>query len=743
MEQQPVPTSSNALNHSEVAPQNTDALETGYESLAKKNKSGYQTLDILVDGVTCALCIQKIESALTQKKDVKNAHINFSSGRLSIEWDGPASWANDFVLTVEDLGYGTHPYDERSAAAASQSEERFLLLCLGVAGFAMGNIMLLSVSVWSTTTETMGIGTRDLLHWISALIALPTILFSGRPFFRSALKALSHGQTNMDVPISIAILLAGGMSVFETFNHGEHVYFDSAVMLMFFLLIGRYLDFKARENARSSAADLLSSFQGFATVLEGSHTKRVLIRDLKEGMTVRVAAGESFPVDGTIQEGQSTVDTSLITGETLPRDIGPEQNVHAGTLNIAAPVTMQVSKVAKDSLLSDIVRLMDKAGQTQSAYVRIADKAAKLYTPVVHTMALLAFLGWLIIGQMPWQDALMIGVTVLIITCPCALGLAVPVVQVLATGLLMKRGVFVKSGDAFERLATIDTALFDKTGTLTQGRLRLLDHKDEKTLQLAASLAAHSQHPLSKALCEAFDGPLLKIDHVQELEGKGLRGDYNGQSLQLGSRNWCGDHKAPATESIELWLKIDDQSYHCFYFEDSLRPDVPEMVQSFEREDIRCALISGDRQAVVEKIASDSGIDEFYFEQNPLQKYEILESLQNKQHKALMVGDGLNDAPVLTGAHVSIAPGTAIDMAQNAADIIFMGEKIAPVFLSYKIAKQTQKLVKQNFTLAVMYNFIAIPLAVMGFVTPFLAAIAMSASSLLVISNSFRIKLTA
>ena len=713
-------------------------VTSGYESLAHKNDEGAYELSVLVSGVHCAGCIQKIESSLAQEQDIHQARLNFSTRRLSIVWDGDADRANDYVHTVEALGYGVLPYDTEAEKSETKAEERFLLLCLGVAGFAMGNIMLLSVGVWSTSMETMGTATRGLMHWVMAGIALPTVLFSGRPFFRSALKALSTGHTNMDVPISLALILASGMSLFEVINHGEHVYFDSAVMLMFFLLIGRYLDFRARKNARSTATDLLSTLSGFARVIEGDKTRQVLIRDLQEGMHVRVAAGEQFPIDGVVTVGTSEVDTSLVTGETLPREIAGGMDVFAGTLNLSAPVTIKVAKVAEDSLLADIVRLMEKAGQGQARYVRLADKAAKLYTPVVHTFAALAFLGWFFLGGLVWQDALLIAVTVLIITCPCALGLAVPVVQVLASGRLMKNGVLVKAGDALERLARIDTVLLDKTGTLTRGRPELEGQYNDSDLQLAASIAAHSTHPLSRAL--AYDDTLLEIKNVQEHPGKGLEGIYDGKTVQLGSRAYCGDQNTPPSENLELWLSIAGENPVAFHFTDHLREDTSHVISQLKKTGLNPIMLSGDRQSVADKISKEAGIERVYAEQTPPEKFAVLEDLKHEGHKILMVGDGLNDAPVLAGADVSMAPGTAIDMAQNAADIVFMGDRLAPVYETYQTACLTQKLVKQNFALAVVYNIIAVPLALAGLVTPLIAAIAMSGSSLIVIANSFRLR---
>ncbi len=711
-------------------------VESGYETLVQQNNEGQHEISVLVSGATCAGCIQKIESSLAKEQNIRHVRLNFSTRRLAIAWEGAPDESNGFVHIVRSLGYGVQPFDPKSSQNDTENENRFLLLCLGVAGFSMGNIMLLSVGVWSTSGETMGMATREFLHWVSAIIALPTILFSGRPFFRSALKALKGGHTNMDVPISIALMLAGSMSLYETVNHGEHVYFDSAVMLIFFLLIGRYLDFMARNNARSTATDLLSTLSGFATVVENEQSRQILIRDVKEDMNIRVNTGEKFPVDGIIIDGTSTVDTSLVTGETMPFDIQVKDEVYAGTMNISAPVTIKVARAADDSLLADIVRLMEKATQGQARYVRLADKAAQLYTPIVHSFAALAFLGWWLIGGLVWQEALMISITVLIITCPCALGLAVPVVQVLATSMLMKKNILVKSGDALERLARIDTVLLDKTGTLTLGQPQL-DGKNEY-LKLAASIAAHSNHPLSKAL--KYDGDLFHIKDVKEHAGKGLEGVFKGQAIRLGAQRWCGNPNAPSSGKPELWLQIDGKDPHCFYFTDPLRSDTAETISKLKNDGITPIMISGDRLETVNNVAKEAGIDDIHAQQTPIEKSEILHQLKEQGHNIMMVGDGLNDAPVLAAADVSMAPGTAIDMAQNAADIVFMGDKFSPVHHTYKVACHAQSLVKQNFTLAVLYNLIAVPMALCGIVTPLIAALAMSGSSLLVIANSFKLR---
>lgn len=723
---------------------------------AKKTATASQSysLSVLVTGVHCAGCIRKIESGLLSQDHVTHARLNFSTGRLAIEWSGTASEADGYVALIESFGYHVHPYDPDASYKENEAEEKFLLMCLGVAGFAAGNIMLLSVGLWSTDAATMGGAMRDFLHWISALIAIPALLFSARPFYQSAIGALRKGHANMDVPITLALFLAAAMSLYETIRHGEHIYFDSAIMLMFFLLIGRYLDFRARKNARSTATDLLGKLSGFATVLENGQPRSLPVKQVTEGMVLRVAAGESFPVDGRIESGESEADMALVTGETMPEPLHKGRAVYAGTVNISAPVTMIASAPAEDSLLADIIKLMEQAGQGQAKYVRIADRAAKLYTPLVHTAAALAFLFWWGYMGAAWQDALLIAVTVLIITCPCALGLAVPVVQVLASGRLMKHGILVKAGDALERLAAVDMVLLDKTGTLTHGLMELEPPPngtpyDPQTLQRAASLAAHSAHPLSKALTASFAGELLPLENVREISGKGVEAHYNGSTIRLGQIAWCAEigqdsaANIPQNETFGPILALAQRGapIQIFTFTDHLRSDAAATIKALEQEHLTPILLSGDRPEVVAHIAAQAGITEYHGGQTPPDKYNFLQEKRNQGHTIMMVGDGLNDAPVLAGADISMAPGTAITLAQNAADIVFMGEKLAPVYEAHQTATRAQRLVKQNFMLAICYNIVAVPLALTGAVTPLIAALAMSGSSLLVITNSFRLKL--
>lgn len=711
----------------------------GFAALAHDLGDDEHSLTLGVEGIHCASCIRLIENALSTGEGVSEARVNMSTERMTVRWHGPKERADALATSVTKLGYKLHALTDEAAPQTDQ--EKRLLRAIAVSGFAAANMMLLSMGLWASTTETMGMATRELMHWISALIAMPTVIYAGQPFFNSALGVLKERRTNMDVPISLAVILATAMSLFETMNKGEHVYFDSAVMLLFFLLIGRYLDARAKGKARSSAVQLLGRLQGFATVEEGGKTVQMPMRDLREGMMVRVAMGENIPADGVVVSGASSADLSLITGETVPESIGEGSEVFAGTLNISAPIRVQVSKASEKSLLSEIVKLMEVAEQGQSQYVRLADAAARLYTPVIHSMGALTFLGWWLVMQAPWQVSLLNAVTVLIITCPCALGLAVPVVQVLASGRLMKRGILLKSGDALEKMARIDRVVFDKTGTLTLGRPTLIssDH-DLKCYELAASMASHSKHPLSVALADSFEGPLAELE-VIESEGQGLSAQFDDSEIRLGRRKWCGIEGDAEDAALEIWLSIDGDAKERFVFADQLRPDAAEAVVSLKDAGLDVELLSGDRQTVARQVAADAGIKEFSAEVTPVQKCDRLKSLQSRGHSVMMAGDGLNDAAAMAFADVSISPASAVDITQNTADVVFQGDELAPVASSYVTARKAMSLVKQNFALAVVYNIVAIPLAIMGHVTPLVAAIAMSGSSLVVILNSFRLNL--
>jgi P-type Cu2+ transporter len=715
-------------------PPDAGSVRTAITPFVQTDAQGLQHLMLAVDGIHCHNCIGRIERTLVADTSVREARLNFSTRRLSLIWQGAREQAEGFVQQIESMGYKVQAFEPKKAASAQHDEEKHLLLCTAVAGFASGNIMLLSFALWSTSGAEMGEGLRALMHWIGALIAIPTAIFSGRPFFKSAFNALRHGRTNMDVPISVGVVLTLGISVFQTLRLAEHAYFDAVVMLLFFLLIGRYLDHRARAHARAAATDLLALMSGTATILRGGKPVVLPISELRPGMLVQLALGERVPADGVLKTGPTSLDASVLTGETLPQTAQVGQLVPSGLLNVGAPVLLEVSKPAENSLLADIVRLMERAEQAQAKYVRLADRAARLYTPVVHTLAALAFIYWYFWAGATGPDSLMIAATVLIITCPCALGLVVPVVQVLATGLLLKRGVMVKAGDAFERLAAIDTLLLDKTGTLTRGQPELVGMPDSVVLRKAASLAVHSRHPLAQALTRAYAGPYDDVQ-VTEHPGEGLStGCY-----KLGSRSFIGVAGGQDSQ-LELWFGDGSTPPTRFVFADALRSDAADALAKLSQLGLKLQLLSGDRPEVVAEIAKGLPLELAEGTLKPADKLARLQQLHTQGRKVGMMGDGLNDAPVLAAADVSLAPSSALEIAQNAADIVFTGEKLGPVVFALRVARFSQRLVKENFALAILYNAIAIPYAFLGHVTPLGAAIAMSLSSIIVIANSFRLK---
>ena len=684
-----------------------------------------------VPALRCAGCIAKLEDGLPLNPGIAAARVNFTAKRVTIVHNADLDTPK-LREAIEKIGFEAQPVD--LAVTGDDGESRNLLRAMAVAGFAAMNVMLLSVSVWSGAEGA----TRNLFHWLSALIALPAIAYSGRVFFKSAWSALRHGRTNMDVPISIGVLLTAGISLYETATGGAHAYFDGAVMLLFFLLTGRWLDSVMRDRARDGVAALLKQAATGALVLkkDGSTEWRAA-QDIAPNMRMIVAAGERLAADGIVERGHTTFDLSLLTGESEPQAISPGDTVHAGTLNIGAPVTVRVTKAGPDTVLADIARMMENATQSRSRYVRIADRAARLYAPAVHLLAALSFIGWMILGA-GWHQSLLIAAAVLIITCPCALGLAVPAAQIVAVGALMRAGVLVKDGSALERLAEADRALFDKTGTLTLGRPEPVDLSmlsvEEKSVLLG--LARTSRHPLSQALRRTLEHEGVSaadVTDITETPGFGLAGK-SPYGIAMISRADVADET-----DLACRFKIEGLPAATIRFRDKLRPNAQSTIQALRGLDIEASILSGDRAAAVAPVSGELAIPA-RTDLSPADKLAAIQALWEEGAKVLMVGDGLNDGPALAAGHVSMAPASASDAGQNAADAVWMGDSLAPVATAIKAARRTMHIVRQNFVLAIGYNAIAVPLAIAGKVTPLIAALAMSGSSIIVVANALRLR---
>jgi Cu2+-exporting ATPase len=508
-------------------------------------------LDLLVQGARCAGCMAKIENGVGALPGVRQARLNLTTGKLVVRWRPGTLRPAEIIETLEGLGYPAVPFDPAEALAREDGEGRRLAIALGVAGFGAANAMMFSVPVWAGLLhQEMGEGIRTLFYWLTALIAGPCALFAGQTFFKSAWASLRKGRANMDVPISIGVLLAIGVSLYETALRGRHAYFDAAVSLLFLLLIGRYLDHRLRANARSAARDLLAMQAATATRLIGEgRTESVALRDIGVSDRLVILPGDRMPVDADIEEGASEFDVSLLTGETAPLGAARGDRIQAGAVNLTGRLIVRAAARSEDSAMAAIARLMEAGAQSKSRYVRLADRAAAIYVPAVHSVAALTFVGWLIAG-LAFPDALMRAAAVLIITCPCALGLAAPAVQIVASGRLFKRNVLVKSGAALERLAEVDCVVFDKTGVLTYGRPRLID-AEPGVVEDAAPLARASRHPLARALAlEA--GPGTVAEDVREIVGMGVEGMIGGRGARLGRAAFVGADMGDA-ETV-LWF---------------------------------------------------------------------------------------------------------------------------------------------------------------------------------------------
>ncbi len=698
----------------------------------RRAENGSDSFEVSVKGARCANCIAKIEKGVAAIPGVENVRLNLSTGKLLVVSQGVAP--QKILQRVQDIGYEAQPFEAADTLNADEVEGQFLLRCLAVSGFATVFVMGLVEGIWYG--PDMADSTRQLFFGLAGAVAVPASLYAGQPFFRSAWRGLVARSVNMDIPISLAVLLALGLSIYQAGSHGAHTYFDAAVMLVFLLLIGRYLDFRLRDRARGAARHLLT----LQSLLVRRRTaagdmETVAAKEVAPGDQLLVATGDRIPVNGVIEDHGTELDLSLVTGEILPQRVDVGSPVQAGTIVIGQAVALRATAAVENSLVADLARLLEAGQQSRSTYVRLADRAAALYVPVVFSLSFFALIGWLVAGA-PLSQAVTNAIAVLIITCPCALGLAVPAVQIVATERLFKRGVFVKSGDALERLAEIDTVIFDKTGTLTEGMPVLLNAQSlpPGILERAARIARASRHPLARAIAAAAgDGPVAA--DVRETAGAGLETGTGHDVERLGSASWCD----ALERDYQLWYRRGMEPPIGFHLQDRLRPDSVALVRSLASRGLKVEMLSGDNADNVRAMAQEVGIASWFAGITPQQKAVRLQVLREQGSRVLMVGDGINDAAAMALAHVSIAPGTATDISQRASDMVLRGNALSPVVEAFDVARKARRLVLVNFALAAAYNLTAIPLAAMGYVTPLIAAATMAGSSLLVVLNALRL----
>lgn len=759
----------NNLKQGSVKPQSEQDFDLSEFVISDASQSNH--LSLILQDLQCAGCVWLIENILVKNPLVINARINLSQRVLKIEFSGHISNANQIIKRISDIGYKFLPFDQDILNAQEKKYNDSILKALAVAGFGAGNIMLFSFALWFSDIENMGKSMHQFFQFLSGLIALPVVIYSGRIFFISAFKALKAKRTNMDLPISLAIILAGIISVFQAFKAGDHVYFDSAVMLIFFLLIGRFLDHKARKKAFNIATQFSLLNASFARVITNEGLKIMPSNKVEQGMMLLVASGEKIACDGKIIDGESEIDVSLLTGETILKNVRVNDEVFAGTINISQPLKILVKNPFQKTLLSQIIELVEKAQSCKSPSNLIANRLAKIYTPLVHALALLTFSAWYFFLNADFWQALLNATAVLIITCPCALALAIPIVQTIVISQFITKNLLIKNAEALEKINEIQTIVFDKTGTLTTANPNLTaiylwqDHKiseltsDQRQhyLDMACALAQNSSHPVCKALCQNnFNFKKeINLQEIIEEKSRGLRAKIINNDKQLsaelflGRADFCKITKVNKFQeqlleinktslNLTVFMRIDDKQI-VFVFADKIKEDAKMVIDHFKKLGLKIILLSGDNKAIVSKVANELEIAEFYGEYDILQKSELVKKLV-KQSKVMMVGDGLNDAPALSLAEVSLSFNNASDLSKNIADILINSNNLKPMISLFKDSKKAFKLMKQNLALALIYNLLALPFAMMGMIVPLLAALAMSSSSLLVIINSLRIK---
>lgn len=710
---------------------------------------------LVLQGLHCAACAGLIEAALERLDGVHAARVNGASERAEVDWDPARTRASVLIDAVQRAGYQAYLADADDALRARQAESRQALWRLFVAAFCMMQVMMAAAPGYFAASGDIAPDLAALLRWSAWVLTLPVLLFSARPFFGGAWQSLRQGRIGMDVPVALGIAVTFVASSGASFDpgglFGHEVYFDSLTMFVCFLLAGRWLEARSRERSTRSLDALLRRLPDSVERLAADGSVAwVPVARLAIGDRVRVAAGQAFPADGCLIEGRTQADESLLTGESRPQTRGVGDAVIAGSLNLGAPVLMRITQTGGGTRHQQIVALMQRALTERPATVRWADRIAAPFVGGVLLLAAVAFGAWMNIDP---SRAVWVAVSILIVTCPCALSLAAPSALIAATGALARRGVLVQRLDALETLAQIDVACFDKTGTLTEDRLALAqvacpDGVDRQAWQVrAAALAAHSRHPLSQALVRATpsaDTPSWPWHGVREQAGQGLEAlDADGRRWRLGSAAWVG--AVPPTDLARpaVWLAPQDGTaappHARFEFDEALRPDAASLLQSLREQGIGLRLLSGDRAGAVQAVAQRLGLGSAQHDATPQDKLASLRALQRQGHRVLMVGDGLNDGPVLAQADVSIALGHGAALAQQRADIVVLGSRLGEIAQARTVARRCAGIVRQNLAWAVAYNAVCVPLALLGWLPPWAAGLGMALSSLVVVGNALRL----
>ncbi len=725
--------------------------------VSETSSSDIKSASLILEGIVCAACVWLNEQHVGKLPGVKSFAINYSTQRARVSWDDSQIKLSEILKAISSIGYRAHPFDPGRQDAIQKKERHRALIRLAVAGLGAMQVMMLAIALYAGDYSGISEDMKLFFRWVSALIATPVVFYSAQTFFKGAWSDLKRKQLGMDVPVALAIGGAYVASCWATFFNAGQVYFDSVTMFTFFLLVGRFLELRARQRSGEVADALVKLLPVMANRLQDGTAEQVLVNDLQAGDLLRVKPGETIPADGIIVEGQSSIDESLITGESYPLRRVENDNVIGGTVNIESPIIVSVSKTGDETVLAGIQRLLDRAQTEKPRIAMLADKVAGYFVAVILLLAMVTGYIW---WQIDSAQAFWIVLSMLVVTCPCALSLATPAAMTAATGALTRLGVLVTRAHALETLARVDTFVFDKTGTLTQGNLTVTqtrlfaDIPEEQCQQIAVSLEQASEHPVAKAFMHLNIAALTASETKAEV-GQGIEAVIDRQRYRIGKQQWVGEIIEPADQKqientvqgnnkpqqmqSQVYLASEQGWLAVFSLEDSLREEAKTMITQLQQLNIESVLLSGDQQAVVNNIATALNIKTSYAEQKPDDKLAVIKQLQQQGHIVAMVGDGVNDAPVLAAAQVSVAMGSGTQLAQASSDMVLLSENLSHIQQSVLHARQTIKVVKQNLSWAVVYNLTALPLAALGYIAPWLAAIGMSASSLFVVLNALRL----
>lgn len=704
-----------------------------------QQRDALNEVSLTVDGITCAACAWLIEHKINKLPGVARVQVNSTTQRALIAWDASQIKLSEILNQISQIGYQAAPFQVDEQELKSKRDGRKFLLRLGLAGFATMQVMMFALALYSGYFTDLDTEYRDYFRWVSMLFAAPVVFYSAQPFYFSAVRALLMGRVNMDVSVSIAICGAYIASCIETINGTGEVYFESVSMFTFFLLLGRFFEQNARQKASVSSSNLHKLVPLTAQLQTEDGFDEVPAKRLAIGDIILVKPGDVIAADGVIVEGESAVNEAMLTGEQMPLQKALQSEVFAGTINIEQPILVEVTALGQDQLVAEIIRLQEIASNNKPKVALYADRFSNYFTAIILLIAALTYLFWYFYSP---EDAFWVTLSVLVATCPCALALATPTAVTCGTAIMTRLGIITRRSGIFEKLPKIQHVVFDKTGTLTLGSLSIsdveltADWSKDKVLAHIAALESGSLHPIAKAFAPYFSGE-LSVSNRQSVVGNGLSGTINGLAYRVGSQQFVNGTSIDEASTI-VWFSQGDRLLAKITLDDEVRPETSKAVSQLRAMGCKISIASGDNSTQVAVLGQRLGIDDVHKGLSPKEKLALIDQFQ-QQHQVAMFGDGINDAPVLSGANLSIAMGSGAAISKNSADIILLGDNLSRFADAVKVAKSTGRIIKQNLFWALGYNLFIIPLAVTGHVAPYIAALGMSASSLIVVSNSLRL----